>query len=192
MYVRGAKNREEVWLLDRLDELGLHDPAFRSRDYVIALDEETGERAGFGRYRVHRDGDVCEFAAIGVLDDWREQGVGAHVLERLVELARDQGFDEAYAFTGMGGYLSQFGFEPVAEEGLLPVLEQRLEEVREYEADDAVPMVLPFEEFVFPRRLRERFKRAGDEREEDGTEESAEDFGIDPDEATYKYDTGSG
>lgn len=192
MYVRGAKNREEVWLLDRLDELGLHDPAFRSRDYVIALDEETGERAGFGRYRVHRDGDVCEFAAIGVLSDWREQGVGAHVLERLVELARDQGFEEAYAFTGSGGYLSQFGFERVDEAELPPVLVDRLREVREHEDPDAIPMVLAFEEFAFPRRLRERFKRAGDDRDVEQTEESPEDFGIDPDEATYKYDTGSG
>lgn len=192
MYVRGAKNREEVWLLDRLDELGLHDPAFRSRDYVIALDEETGERAGFGRYRVHRDGDVCEFAAIGVLEDWREQGVGAHVLERLVELARDQGFEEAYAFTGSGGYLAQFGFERVSEADLPPVLADRLAEVRDHEDPDAVPMVLEFDEFAFPRRLRERFKRAGDDRDADETEESPEDFGIDPDEATYKYDTGSG
>lgn len=192
MYVRGAKNREEVWLLDRLDELGLHDPAFRSRDYVIALDEETGKRAGFGRYRVHRDGDVCEFAAIGVLEGWREQGVGAHVLERLVELARDQGFEEAYAFTGMGGYLSQFGFERVSEGELPPILQTRLSEVRNHEDSDAVPMVLQFDDFAFPRRLRERFKRAGDDQDVEETEESAEDFGIDPDEATYKYDTGSG
>ncbi|MFB6103741.1 MAG: GNAT family N-acetyltransferase [Halobacteriaceae archaeon] len=192
MYVRGAKNREEVWLLDRLDELGLHDPAFRSRDYVIALDEETGERAGFGRYRVHRDGDVCEFAAIGVLEDWREQGVGAHVLERLVELASDQGFERAYAFTGEGGYLAQFGFERVPEAELAPVLAERLAEVREHEDPDAVPMVLAFEDFEFPRRLRDRFKRAGDDHEPSEPEESPEDFGIDPDEATYKYDTGSG
>jgi len=192
MYVRGAKNREEVWLLDRLDELGLHDPAFRSRDYVIALDEETGERAGFGRYRVHRDGDVCEFAAIGVLEDWREQGVGAHVLERLVELASDQGFERAFAFTGEGGYLTQFGFEPVAEAELADVLADRLAEVRAHEDPDAVPMVLAFEDFEFPRRLRERFKRAGDDHEPSEPEESPEDFGIDPDEATYKYDTGSG
>jgi hypothetical protein len=51
MYVRGAKKREEVWLLDRLDEFGLADPAFRSRDYVVALDEESGSKAGFGRIR---------------------------------------------------------------------------------------------------------------------------------------------
>jgi N-acetylglutamate synthase-like GNAT family acetyltransferase len=189
MYVRGAKNREEAWLLDRLDELGLHDPAFRSRDYVVALDEESGERAGFGRYRVHRDGDVVEFASIGVLDGWRDQGVGAHVLERLVELARDQGFEEGYALTDEGGYLTQFGFEAISEEDLPPVMVERLAEVREHESADAVPMHLSFADFTMEHRFRERFKEAGDD-EEAGVEETPEDFGIDPDEATYKYDTG--
>ncbi len=51
MYVRDAKNRDEVWLLDSLDELGLDDGSFRSRDYVIAIDEESHEKAGFGRIR---------------------------------------------------------------------------------------------------------------------------------------------
>jgi N-acetylglutamate synthase-like GNAT family acetyltransferase len=189
MYVRGAKNREEAWLLDRLEELGLHDPAFRSRDYVVALDEESGERAGFGRYRIHRSGDLVEFASIGVLDGWREQGVGAHVLERLVELARDQGFEEGYALTDEGGYLAQFGFEPISEDDLPEVMRERLVEVREHEAADAVPMRLRFEDFTVPSRFRERFKAAGEE-DEPGVEETPEDFGIDPDEATYKYDTG--
>jgi N-acetylglutamate synthase-like GNAT family acetyltransferase len=189
MYVRGAKNREEAWLLDRLDDLGLHDPAFRSRDYVVALDEESGERAGFGRYRIHRDGDAVEFASIGVLDGWREQGVGAHVLERLVELARDQGFEEGYALTDEGGYLRQFGFQPVSEDETPAVIRERLTEVRDHEAADAVPMQLRFEDFTMETRFRERFKGAGDD-EETGVQETPEDFGIDPDEATYKYDTG--
>ena len=42
-----------------------------------------------------------------------------------------------------------------------------------------------------PEEYRERFKRAAEATEESAEpEESAEDFGIDPDEATYKYDTG--
>ncbi|MFB6111987.1 MAG: GNAT family N-acetyltransferase [Halobacteriaceae archaeon] len=189
MYVRAAKNREEAWLLDQLDALGLHDPAFRSRDYVVALDEESGERAGFGRYRIHSADDVVEFGSIGVLEDWREQGVGAHVLERLVELARDQGYERGYALTDEGGYLSQFGFERHPEEELPPVLVDRLGEVREQEAPDAVPMRLEFASFRVPQRFRKRFKEAADTPDSE-PEETPEDFGIDPDEATYKYDTG--
>ena len=99
MYVRDARNREEVWLLDRIEEMGLDDAAFRSRDYEIAIDEDSDEKAGFGRLRVHKNeerSDVCELTGIGVLEDWRGQGVGAHVLERLVQSAGDAGFEAVY------------------------------------------------------------------------------------------------
>src|SRR6056297_2757188 len=113
MYVRDAKNREEVWLLDHIEAMGLDDAAFRSRDYVVALDEETNEKAGFGRLRVHKtdEGDYCELTGIGVLDAWRGQGVGAHVIERLVEKSGDEEFEHVFCFTPTATYLDQFGFE---------------------------------------------------------------------------------
>jgi N-acetylglutamate synthase-like GNAT family acetyltransferase len=193
MYVRDAKNREEVWLLDHVEALGLSDPAFRSRDYVIALDEETGTKTGFGRIRIHKDdaGEYCELAAIGVLEEWRNRGVGAHVVERLVEMTRDQGFERVFSLTDEGGYLSQFGFRVADEDDLPSPIADRLAEVRE-DRPDAVPMVIDVSRFRMPERLRERFKRAGDqEAAEPEPEETPEDFGIDPDEATYKYDTGN-
>jgi len=193
MYVRDAKNRDEVWLLDHIEEMGLDETAFRSRDYVIAMDERENERAGFGRIRIHKtdDGEVCELTSIGVLEEWRGQGVGAHVVERLVTTARDTGFDVVYALTGEPAYLAQFGFERIEETQLPEVLERRLGEKRENLDPDAVPMRITTDRFYMPDRLREAFKGARAAPEEDQEpEEGPEDFGIDPDEATYKYDTG--
>jgi len=206
MYVRDAKNRDEVWLLDHIEAMGLDETAFRSRDYVIAVDEDSGDRAGFGRIRIHKAGDrertptgrgtgeaedVCELTSIGVVEGWRRQGVGAHVIERLCKHARDEGFDEVYALTDRPGYLEQFGFEPIEPEALPPVLETRLGEKRDGVAPGAVPAMLPADAFRMPDRLRERFKHA-DERDaepETDPDEAAEEFGIDPESATYKYDT---
>jgi N-acetylglutamate synthase-like GNAT family acetyltransferase len=190
MYARDAKKHEEVWLLDRLDEFGFEDPAFRSRDYVLAIDEETNERAGFARLRVHSvdAGTVCEFTNIGVREDWRDKGVGAHLLEYLVADAREQGFEEAYALTDEVDYLEQFGFERVPESDLPPPFPDRLEATREYQPE-AEPTRLDFEGFEIPARLRDRFAENEDDESEE-PEEAAEDFGIDPDSATYKYDTG--
>jgi N-acetylglutamate synthase-like GNAT family acetyltransferase len=191
MFARDAMNLEEVWLLDRLDEYGLEDPAFRSRDYVLAIDEDTNERAGFARLRVHSgdatDGDdrVCEFTNIGVLEDWRDRGVGAHLLEHLAEDASEQGLGEAYALTDEPEYVEQFGFERVSEADLPAPLGNRLDATRDYQPD-AEPLYLDFAEFAIPRRLRRRFEDDHDGDDED----TAEDFGIDPDTATYKYDTG--
>jgi N-acetylglutamate synthase-like GNAT family acetyltransferase len=193
MYVRDAKNREEVWLLDHIEAMGLDETAFRSRDYVIAIDERSNEKAGFGRIRIHKPEDapeICELTSIGVLDAWRGQGVGAHVIERLVEQAGDQEFEEVYALVGESEYLTQFGFERIEESALPPKLRDRLDSKRDGVEPDAVPAVLDVDAFEMPDRLRERFKHAEPADEGEEVEESPEDFGIDPDDATYKYDTG--
>jgi N-acetylglutamate synthase-like GNAT family acetyltransferase len=191
MYVRDAKNREEVWLLDRIEAMGLDETAFRSRDYVIAIDEETNAKAGFGRIRIHKadDEEICELTSIGVLDEWREQGVGAHVIERLVQKAGDEGFDVVYSLTDQPEYLAQFGFDGMDAETLPAKLQERLETKRENIQPDAVPMQLAIDEFEMPQERRQAFKAASTEEEEPEPTETAEDFGIDPDEATYKYDT---
>ncbi|APW98705.1 GNAT family N-acetyltransferase [Halobiforma lacisalsi AJ5] len=197
MYVRDAKNREEVWLLDHIEEMGLDETAFRSRDYVIAIDEKSGEKAGFGRIRIHKVEDddddrdeVCELTSIGVLEGWRGQGVGAHVVERLIEYAGDDGFDTVYALTSEGSYLAQFGFRRIEESSLPAPLRERLSDKREGVDPDAVPHAIDVDRFRMPERLREAFKHAPEGRDEVSNEESAEDFGIDADSATYKYDTG--
>jgi len=193
MYVRDAKNREEVWLLDHIEEMGLDDSAFRSRDYVIAIDEAEHEKAGFGRIRIHKtdDEEICELTSIGVLDQWRGQGVGAHVIERLVEYAGDQGFDEVYSLTNASDYLQQFGFERIEVAQLPEKLRDRLATKQENIQPDAVPVRLAIERFEMPQGLRDAFKAATAEDDAEAEpEEGPEDFGIDPEEATYKYDTG--
>ncbi|KTG11135.1 acetyltransferase [Haloprofundus marisrubri] len=193
MYVRDAKNRDEVWLLDHIEAMDLDDVAFRSRDYVIAVDEASNSRAGFGRIRIHKhdDGDFCELTGIGVLEEWRGQGVGAHVVERLVKTAGDEGFDRVYCFTNEPNYLVRFGFDPVESASLPEEVRTRLEAKREGVMPDAVALSLPVDAFEMPTEAREAFKRAAPEADaESEPEERAEDFGIDPESATYKYDTG--
>jgi len=193
MYVRDAKNRDEVWLLDHIEEMGLDDAAFRSRDYVIAVDEESNERAGFGRVRIHKTdaGDYCELTGVGVLPEWRGQGVGAHVVERLIETATAEGFETVYSLTDEPGYLTQFGFDPVESSTLPAKMRERLATKRESVQPDAVATSIAVDDFAMPEGLREAFKRAAPhDADEESVVEDAEDFGIDPDSATYKYDTG--
>ena len=193
MYVRDAKNREEVWLLDHIEAMELDDTAFRSRDYVVAVDEHSDAKAGFGRIRIHKpdDGDdVCELTSIGVLENWRGQGVGAHVIERLIEYAGDEGFETVYTLTGEGAYLAQFGFRRIEESALPPVLRDRLADKRDGVDPEAKPMAIETDAFEMPSKLRQSFAQASEDGGDDEDTESPEDFGIDPDEATYKYDTG--
>ncbi|MHB9288258.1 GNAT family N-acetyltransferase [Halobacteriales archaeon Cl-PHB] len=192
MYVRDAKNRDEAWLLEHIEAMGLDETAFRSRDYVIAMDEEQNERAGFGRVRIHKTdaGERCELTSIGVLEEWRDQGVGAHVVERLVQTAGAEDFDTVYTLTGEPAYVAQFGFQRIEPAQLPDKLRDRLEEKQANLEPDAVPMTVSPDDFRMPSRLRNAFKGAAPEEEDQEPEEGPEDFGIDPEEATYKYDTG--
>jgi N-acetylglutamate synthase-like GNAT family acetyltransferase len=195
MYVRDARNRDEAWLLDHIEAMGLDETAFRSRDYVLAVDDGSNTRAGFGRVRYHPNAsepEVAELTSIGILDGWRDQGVGAHVVERLVDTARMEGFDEVYALTSEHEYLSQFGFHGVDADELPDLLQDRLAEKREELDPEAIGMVVDAEGFRMPDELRKRFKDAAEVVEEtaEEPEETAEDFGIDAENATYKYDTG--
>ncbi|ELZ98838.1 acetyltransferase [Haloferax mucosum ATCC BAA-1512] len=189
MYVRDAKNRDEVWLLDSLEELGLDDGSFRSRDYVVALDEESNQKAGFGRIRVHKGDDpFCEVACVGVPARWRGQGVGAHVVERLLDRASAEGFDTVYGFTSEHTYCAQFGFEALDASDLPENIAGRLEVVRETDPD-AIALRLDRESFTMPDRLRERFKVAAPaESDASEPELTAEDFGYD-EETPTKYST---
>jgi N-acetylglutamate synthase-like GNAT family acetyltransferase len=194
MYVRDAKNRDEVWLLDHIEAMGLDDEAFRSRDYVIAVDEETNDRAGFGRIRIHKHDadDFCELTGIGVLDGWRGQGVGAHVVERLLSEADDNGFGTVYSFTDQPNYLAQFGFDPVESSALPDHVAARLRRKGDALDAEVVALRIAVDDFEMPARLREAFKHAASETPAtSGSEDRPEDFGIDPDSATYKYDTGN-
>ena len=193
MYVRDARNRDEAWLLDHIEAMGLDDVAFRSRDYVIAVDDESDTRAGFGRLRFHptpSDPECVELTSIGVLDGWRGQGVGAHVVERLVDTAEMEGFDRVYSLTSETEYLAQFGFHGVEREDLPELLAERLDDKREAFDPEAIAMAVDTERFRMPQEFRDRFKSAAEDAGEPEVEETAEDFGIDAETATYKYDTG--
>lgn len=192
MYVRDAKNRDEAWLLDYIAEMNLDETAFRSRDYVIAMDEHENERAGFGRIRLHKteEEDFCELTSIGVLPEWRGQGVGAHVIERLVKTAGHKDFDVVFALSSEAEYLAQFGFDAIEPAQLPDPLSRRLTEKQESLDPGAVPLRIQTDRFRMPQRLRDAFKAAHPADDaDDEPEEGPEDFGIDPDETTYKYET---
>lgn len=193
MYVRDAKNRDEAWLLEQIDAMGLDDEAFRSRDYVLAVDEQTNNRVGFGRLRIHTgEPDVCELTGIGVLESWRGQGVGGHVIERLIAEAGDADFETVYVLTDQPEYLDQFGFVEYDRDALPDALASRIDRKQTRRSGEIAARGIDTDGFEMPPRLRDAFKNATGEADT-GAEppETASDFGIDPDSATYKYDTDS-
>jgi hypothetical protein len=108
----------------------------------------------------------------------------------LVAEAGDDEFETVYVLTDQPAYLTQFGFGRIDVDELPDQLSARLDRKRDQLDDEVVPLALGVEAFEMPRRLREAFKDADAEDGDSEPEESPEDFGIDPETATYKYDTG--
>jgi acetyltransferase len=59
---------------------------------IIAVQESDGREIelGVARYVVDPDGETCEFAIV-VADRWQRRGLGGHMLETLIEIARSRG-----------------------------------------------------------------------------------------------------
>lgn len=84
----------------------------------IALLQETGEEIGVCRYAApsaEKTPDTCEFAIV-VADAWQGQGIGHHLMTRLIAAAKEQGFlcmtgDFLASNTRMLNFVSRFGFK---------------------------------------------------------------------------------
>ena len=85
---------EEFWLDN--EDLYYH-------KFYIA--EINGEPAGFGR--IKRYGSICELATLGVLEQYREKGVGKKLVNELIQSA-DCG--KIWLTTVVPEYFKQFGF----------------------------------------------------------------------------------
>ena len=84
----------------------------------IALLKETGEEIGVCRYAANpaeKTPDACEFSIV-VADDWQDQGIGHHLMTRLIAAAKEQGFlrmtgDFLADNTRMLSFVSRLGFK---------------------------------------------------------------------------------
>jgi predicted GNAT family N-acyltransferase len=112
--------RHDVFVVEQNVPAGLEwdgiDPECR---HVIAVDA-TGRAIGCGRLLA--DGHIGRMA---VRPEWRGRGVGAALLQRLVALARDEGFERVVlnAQTHATGFYARHGFAvsgPEFEEAGIP------------------------------------------------------------------------
>lgn len=81
-------------LLDQLMDVGN-----RERVAFVALVHDNGSlrEIGISRYAQAGDGaEVCEFA-VTVADDWQQRGLGALLLQHLIDEARNNGFKQLYS-----------------------------------------------------------------------------------------------
>ncbi|MBC7106042.1 MAG: N-acetyltransferase, partial [Firmicutes bacterium] len=90
------------------------------RDFVVAEHTAAG-----GRRRIVACGslsvlwkDIAEVRSLAVHPEFRRRGLGARILCRLIEDARELGIKRVYAFAKEVGFFTKFGFTPMPREEL--------------------------------------------------------------------------
>lgn len=87
------------------------------RDFVVAIDEETGEVVGVGGLHIMWQ-DLAEVRSLAVKPGITKKGVGRGIIEFLVEEARHLGLKRVFALTYQQGFFEKLGFHVVEKESL--------------------------------------------------------------------------
>jgi RimJ/RimL family protein N-acetyltransferase len=94
---------------------------------IGARDAETGEGVGVARYvRLPAQPEVAE-AAVAVVDEWQQRGLGGELLDRLTERACENGIERFHASLFAANHAMTALFEELGELKLTNVGEGRME-----------------------------------------------------------------
>ncbi len=96
----------------QINPMGLDWPNF-----MLAVDETTGEVVGTGQVKAHRDGSR-ELASIATVPAYQGRGIAHQVIERL--LADNPGVLYLTCVNTMGPFYVQFGFREIDGPDLTP------------------------------------------------------------------------
>ena len=119
--------RRQVFIIEQtIPESEEWDDADENSSHVLAFSEK---RDVVGTGRLEPTGKIARLAVLG---EYRGQGVGSAMLIRLVEEARQRGFDQVYlhAQTHALNFYKKFGFvsdEEIFSEGGIPHVVARLD-----------------------------------------------------------------
>ena len=119
--------RRQVFIIEqKIPESEEWDDADENSSHVLAFSEK---RDVVGTGRLEPTGKIARLAVLG---EYRGQGVGSAMLIRLVEEARQRGFDQVYlhAQTHALSFYKKFGFvsdEEIFSEGGIPHVLARLD-----------------------------------------------------------------
>ena len=201
MYTRQAYAKDEVWLLDLLEEHNLDDSAFRSREFLFVFDEADSQRPiSFGRVRENKiedkglskepfeetqedrdqeDDKWGEFSTIHLLPEGEKNNARDLLLEAMVEHATESGYETVYLFTQSVEVYTDYGFNTIAYENLPEYVEERKEKHEEQIQTSSSVLQLDVSNFSVPETQSLSKEEIRTEKEKQPVDE----------QHTHKYET---
>ncbi len=106
--LRKARLIDMSTIIDYIEKFRLDDENIDYRQFIVA--EKDKKIIGFGRIKPYRD--CFELGSVGVLETYRDTGVGEAIVKRLI---RDSPENDIWITTDIPEYFARFGFKPAKD-----------------------------------------------------------------------------
>lgn len=160
---RDAITDDEAWILGKLSQENnaKHD-SFRPEDFIVALDDNTDERLGFGCIQYHRniadDTEYVEIANVVILDRATDEQ-GCLLLTKLAQKAKESGNQQVFSFPHKYHDLfKEVGFNKRSDSELPEVMVERVTEQAEVH-DTVTPYSAQPKNVTFTIEEEDEFKK---------------------------------
>lgn len=132
---RTARTDDEAWILGKLSQENINPDSFRPEDFIVAVNENTEERIGFGCIQYHRnivdDTEYVEMNHIIVLDR-ATNDQGRLLLVELARQAKKSGNQQVFTFPHSNHDLFEdVGFEKRSPSDMPEVMQERIKSKEE-------------------------------------------------------------
>ncbi|RIK48099.1 MAG: hypothetical protein DCC57_13690 [Chloroflexi bacterium] len=111
-------------------------------DWLVAADTSNHALAGCGAL-VPLTETLVEIRSLAVHEDYQGQGVGGQLVLALVEIARDQGYEQVCALTLRENFFTRLGFEVVDRWSISPKVWQACIYCPKFHRCDEVAVSMP-------------------------------------------------
>jgi N-acetylglutamate synthase-like GNAT family acetyltransferase len=115
--LRRAKAADQATIKRIIHEADINPMSLKWPNFLLAVDDETGEVVGTGQIKPHGDG-TRELASIATVPDYQRQGIAHRIIERLI--AESTGVLYLTCMSNMGPFYEQFGFVTQKDNELTP------------------------------------------------------------------------
>jgi N-acetylglutamate synthase-like GNAT family acetyltransferase len=105
--LRAATAADQPTIRRLIRQAGINPMGLNWNNFVLAVDEATGEVVGTGQIKPHGDG-TRELASIATVPAYQRQGIARRIIERL--LAENLGELYLTCMDNLGPFYEQFGF----------------------------------------------------------------------------------
>jgi len=107
--LRAAAAADQPRIVAIIREADINPMDLKWKNFVLAVDEASGEIVGTGQIKTHRDGSR-ELASIAVVPAYQHRGIAHQIVERLLARHGNQGTLYLTCRAEMGTFYEPFGF----------------------------------------------------------------------------------